>query len=161
LLEVARNLPSWIIHADLMRSLSIRSLIWSISNNAYAIGRAALGLKRGEKWGGGYSMYGIMDVSSYQPAQRSFIDRLFAAGLTYVSKEYSGEVVVYEAKVTPLLYLPQIGRKWSKFAAQSEIVPIVGTHISMMREPYVDALATDLSRRIAEFSMTPDRARAE
>jgi thioesterase domain-containing protein len=151
LLEVVRNLPSWTIHADLMRSLSIRSLIWSISNNAYAIGRAVLGLKRGQKLGGGYSIYGIMDVSSYQAGQKSFINRLFAAGFAYVPKEYSGDVVVYEAKVTPLLYLPQVGRMWSKFAPQAEIVRIVGTHISMMREPYVDALATDLHRRIAKF----------
>jgi len=40
---------------------------------------------------------------------------------------------------------------WSQFAPQSEIIRIVGTHISMMREPYVDALAIDLRRRIVEF----------
>jgi thioesterase domain-containing protein len=59
--------------------------------------------------------------------------------------------VVYEAKITRLLYLSQIGRTWSKFAPQSEIIPIVGTHISMMHEPYVDALANDLRGRIVEF----------
>jgi thioesterase domain-containing protein len=32
------------------------------------------------------------------------------------------------------------------------VVDIIGTHISMMREPYVDALAKDMRLRIAEFS---------
>jgi thioesterase domain-containing protein len=80
-----------------------------------------------------------------------FIDRLFAALFAYVPRAYSGTVVVYEAKITPLLYLPQIGRTWRKFAPQSEVVDIIGTHISMMREPYVDALAMDMRHRIADF----------
>jgi thioesterase domain-containing protein len=92
-----------------------------------------------------------MDLSIYQPAHKLFINRLFNALFAYVPKEYSGDVVVYEAKITPLLYLPLIGQTWRKFAPQSEIVGIVGTHISMMREPYVDALANDLRRRIVEF----------
>jgi thioesterase domain-containing protein len=151
LLELARNLRGWIVHADLIRSRSVDSLIWSISNNASAIAKGIIGLKRGQKLGGGYSISGIMDVSRYAPAQKSFINRLIAALFSYVPTEYSGDVVVYEAKVTRLLYLSQIGRMWSQFAPQSEIVHIVGTHISMMREPYVDALANDLRRRIAEF----------
>jgi thioesterase domain-containing protein len=151
LLELVRNFPSWTIHSDLMRSRSLDSLKWSLSNNAYAIGKAWRGLKRGEKVGGGYSVEGIMDVSGYPPAQKSFVNRLLASLFTYVPKEYSGDVVVYEAKITPLLYLPQIGRTWNRYAPQSEVVRIVGTHISMMREPYVDALAMDLRRRIADF----------
>jgi thioesterase domain-containing protein len=30
-------------------------------------------------------------------------------------------------------------------------VEIIGTHISMMREPYVAAMAADLRRRILDF----------
>ncbi len=97
-----------------------------------------------------------MDLSPYQPAHRSFINRLFAALFAYVPEKYSGNIVVYEAKITPLLYLPQIGHIWRKFAPQSEVVDIIGTHISMMREPYVDALAKDVRNRIAAyFSLTP------
>jgi thioesterase domain-containing protein len=111
-----------------------------------------MGLKRGQKVGGGYSIQGMMDLSPYQAPHRMFIDRLFASLFAYVPKGYSGTVVVYEAKITPLLYLPQIGRTWRNFAPQSEVVDIIGTHISMMREPYVDALAKDMRLRIAEFS---------
>lgn len=151
LLELARNVRGWFSHGDLMRSRTLRSLIWSISNNAISIGKSAIGLKRGQKLGGGYGIEGIMDVSRYPPAHKAFINRLFGALFAYEPKSYSGEVVVYEATVKPLLSLPQIGRIWQKFASQSEVVGIVGTHISMMHQPYVEALSRDMRRRIAEF----------
>ena len=139
-------------HANLVRNRNLRSLLWSISNNASAIGKGALGLKRGQRLGGGYSIEGIMDISRYPPAHKSFINRLFNALFTYSPKPYAGEVVVYEATVKPLLSLPQIGRIWQKFAARAQLVEIVGTHISMMHAPYVDALAQDMRRRLAERS---------
>jgi thioesterase domain-containing protein len=149
--DLARNLRGWLRHGDLMRSRTLRSLLWSLSNNAYTLGRSAVGLKRGEKFGGGYAIDGIMDLSPYEPAHRQFINRLFNALFFYVPAKYSGAVIVYEAKITPLLYLPQIGRIWRTFAPQSEVINIVATHIGMMREPYVDALATDMRKRIARY----------
>ena len=154
-LELFRNLPGWMNHGDLMRSRTLRSLAWSLTNNAYAIGRRVIGLKRGEKIGGGYSIEGIMDLSNYTPVHRSFINRLFAAMFSYVPQKYAGKIVVYEAKITPLLYLPLIGRTWRRFASQSEVIGIVGTHISMLRQPYVYALAKDLRARLAEFFAAP------
>ena len=150
-LDLARNVRSWLNHADLMRNRTVDSLIWSISNNAMAIGKSAIGLKRGQKFGGGYGIEGIMDVSRYPPTHKAFINRLFSALFAYQPKGYSEEVVVYEATVKPLLSSPQIGRIWRKFASQSEVVGIVGTHISMMHEPYVGALSRDMRGRIAEF----------
>jgi thioesterase domain-containing protein len=150
-LDLACNVPRWIAHGDLMRSRSLHSFAWSLSNNASAIAKVALGLRRGEKIGGGYDVEGIMDVSRYQPSHRSFVNRLFGAALEYTPAQYEGEVVVYEATVTPLLYSPQIGRIWRTWARKSHVVPIVGTHIGIMHPPYVDALAADLKRRLVEF----------
>jgi hypothetical protein len=116
-----------------------------------ALGKGALGLSRGQKIGGGYTVEGIMDVSRYQPDHKLFINRLFNALFAYVPSSYSGDVVVYEATVKPLLHLPQIGRIWRKFAPRAQIVEVVGTHIAMMHEPYVDALAKDLQSRIDDF----------
>jgi thioesterase domain-containing protein len=151
LLELARNARAWVGHGDLMRTRTLRSLMWSISNNARAIGKRAIGLKRGQKIGGGYGIEGIMDVSRYSPVHKAFINRLFGALLTHEPKSYSGEIVVYEASVNPLLSLPQIGRIWRQFASQSEIVRIVGTHIGMMHEPYVGALSEHMRKRIVDF----------
>jgi thioesterase domain-containing protein len=150
-LELIRNVYGWLKHGDLMRNRTLGSLIWSISNNASALGRGVLGLKRGEKRGGGYAIEGIMDVSRYPPAHKSFINRLFNALFKYAPANYSGDVVVYEAAVKPLLYSPQIGHIWRKFAPHSQVVEIVGTHIGMMHEPYVDALAKDMQTRISEY----------
>jgi thioesterase domain-containing protein len=149
--ELARNVRGWLTHGDLMRNRTLHSLLWSISNNATAIGKRAIGLKRGQKLGGGYAIEGIMDVSRYQPVHRSFVNRLFQALFDYRPKSYSGSVIVYEATVKPLLYLPQIGLIWQKFAPQAEIVKVVGTHISMMHDPYVGSLANDMRKRITEF----------
>jgi thioesterase domain-containing protein len=150
-LEMAGNLPRWIQHADLMRSRSMHSLLRSLSKHAVAIGKGAMGLRQGEKLGGGFAIDGMMDLSLYPPDQRQFMNRLYAAMFTYVPEPYPGEVIVYEAKVTPLLSLPQIGRIWRKFAPQAEIVRIIGTHIEMMHEPYVDALAEDICVRVVRF----------
>jgi thioesterase domain-containing protein len=152
--EMARNVPRWLLHADLMRSRSLHSLMWSLSKHAIAIGKGALGLKRTEKLGGGHAIDRVMDLSLYPPAQRLFINRLFSAMFSYFPEEYPGEVVVYEANVAPLLYLPQVGRTWHKIAPRSEIVSIVGTHIGIMHDPYVSALADDMRARVSKFFAT-------
>jgi thioesterase domain-containing protein len=153
-MELARNVRGWCNHGDLMRSRTMRSLLWSIANNASAIGKGAIGLKRGQKLGGGYAIEGIMDVSRYPPVHKSFVNRLFQALFAYSPPNHSGEVVVYEAGVKPLLYLPQIGRAWLGFAQKAEVVEITGTHIGIMHEPYVEMLAADMRRRIDVFFST-------
>lgn len=150
-MELVRNVRGWFSHGDLMRTRTLHSLLWSIANNASAIGKGAIGLKRGQKLGGGYAIEGIMDVSRYPPVHKSFVNRLFEALFAYTPKNYSGTVVVYEATVKPLLYLPQVGRTWRKFAQQAEVVEIVGTHISMMHEPYVGSLASNMRKRIDAY----------
>lgn len=150
-MELARNVRGWFSHGDLMRTRTLHSLLWSIANNASAIGKGAIGLKRGQKLGGGYAIEGIMDVSRYPPVHKSFVNRLFQALFAYTPTNYSGTVVVYEAAVKPLLYLPQVGRMWRKFAHQAEVVEIIGTHISMMHEPYVGSLASDMRKRIDAY----------
>jgi thioesterase domain-containing protein len=106
---------------------------------------------RAEKLGGGYSIERVMDLSLYPAEQRLFINRLFSAMFSYFPEPYQGDVVVYEANVSPLLYLPQVGRTWHKIAPRSEIVRVVGTHIGIMHDPYVSALADDMKARVIKF----------
>jgi len=134
-----------------MRAWSMRSLIWSITNNASAIGKRAIGLRRGKV---GRRLldrghHGRVTLSSRAEIVSS--TGFFAALFSYAPPQYPGEVVVYEAQTTPLLYLPEIGRRWSGFAPACKVVRVVGTHISMMGQPYVGALASDLRARITEF----------
>jgi hypothetical protein len=134
-----------------MRSRSIHALLWSLSKHAMAIGKGVLGMSRTQRLGGGYALDRVMDLSLYPPAQRSFINRLYAAIFTYFAEDYAGEVILYEASVAPLLYQPQLGRIWRKVASRSEIVGITGTHIGIMHEPYVAALADDMRTRVTKF----------
>jgi thioesterase domain-containing protein len=130
--------------------MSLRSLLRSVSRNAIAIGKRAIGRTQFEKVLGGYSIEGVMDLSNYPEEQRAFINRLLGALFNYVPGEYSDDVIVYEAKTTPLLFLPQIGYVWQKFAPRSQVQGVVGTHIGMLHQPYVQALADDLRTRLSK-----------
>lgn len=153
--DLLRNIRGWLIHADLVQSRTLRSLIWSITNNTYALAKGAIGLKRGQQLGGGYSVDGIVDVSRFSPTHVRFINRLFGALFRHFPQKYPHEIVVYEAGVNRLLSLPQIGRTWHKFAPHAEVVRIIGTHIGMLKAPYVGAIAHDLKGRVRRFFGKP------
>jgi thioesterase domain-containing protein len=149
--ESLRNLYGWFHHSDVMRARSLQGLVSSIAKNLSAVAKGMLGLDRARKLGGGYAIESVMDVSRFQPAHVSFINRLFNALFAYRASKYPGQVVVYEASVKPLLRLPQIGLKWRKLAPNSEIVEVIGTHSSMIFDPYVEVMAKDLRERIENF----------
>lgn len=151
-LELARNLPGWTAHGDLVRKGSFFAWIRSFVQNSLAIAKGTMGLKRGEKLGGGYAIDG-----PYAPVHRLFMNRLFGALFAYVPEKYSQDVVVFEAKITPVLYLLQYGRTWRKLAPHTEIVRIIGTHLGMMREPYVDEVARHMRKCIIEFVSRHDQ----
>ena len=54
-----------------------------------ALGKGLLGLDRARKLGGGYAIENIMDVSRFQPAHVSFINRLFNALFAYKASALS------------------------------------------------------------------------
>jgi thioesterase domain-containing protein len=145
---MARNVPRWLVHSDLMRGRSFRSWMRSLTKHLISIGKGAVGLKRTEKFGGGYALDRVMDLSRFPQAQRLFINRLFSAMFNYFPERYTGEVIVYEASVAPLLYQAQIGRVWREIATHCQIIEILGTHIGIIHEPYVAKLAEDLHARL-------------
>jgi thioesterase domain-containing protein len=142
------NLPGWFKHGGLSKQKDSHSLLRRVANNAIAIGNVALGRKPSDKFGGGHVIDGQMDLSRYPPEQRDFINRFYNACFAYFAASYSGEIVVYEASVKPLVHLPQLRSRWRSIAPQAEFVGITGTHLSMLREPYVGELAHDLGPRI-------------
>jgi thioesterase domain-containing protein len=151
LLELVSNLPGWIIHEELMKKEALRSLVRRLSNKAVALGKKRPGCEKVDKMIDDHTVDGFMDLSRYPPDQRSFMRRLYDALLDYTPKQYLGRVVVYEAKIKPLLHLPQVGKVWRKLAPQSIIACVDGTHLSLLRKAYVNALAEDLRNRIAEI----------
>jgi len=149
--ELVRNLPGWVSHGGFGKEKHSHTLIRRFWNNLIALGKAAMGRHRSQKMSGGYAIDSDMSLSQFPPAQRLFINRLFSACFEYSPANYPGDVVVYEAKVKPLFHLPQLASRWRGIAAQSQLVCISGTHLSMMRAPFVDEIATDMRNRIVYY----------
>jgi len=156
LMGLARNLPGWFVHGGLKKQKDSHSLLRRFANNAISLGKVVMGRKPSEKMRGGFAIDSLMNLSRYPPDQRSFINRFYEACFAYFPKPYPDDIVLYEAKITPLLHLPQLASRWRGIAPRSQSVGISGTHLSMMREPHVGEMARDLGKRIASrFSEQP------
>ncbi len=149
LLEMARNLPGWIVRDAVMMKRPLHVLIKRGLDEALARVKAAMNRKAGKTDPGFDAVEKFMDVSHLSPVERAFMNRLYAALLSYEPKKYVGQVVAYEATTKPLLDLPQVGRVWGKLAPWSAVVRVTGTHLSILQPGSVNALARDLSKRIA------------
>jgi hypothetical protein len=106
---------------------------------------------RGESARYGRKVTGFINTDRMPEAQVSFMNTLFNALYEYTPQEYSGPVLVYAAKTQPLHHLFQVEAVWAKIAARIEVVPISGTHVSILEEPHVIALADHLGKRLAEL----------
>ncbi len=149
-LELISNVPSWFVSENPIRIEGLRSMVRRTCKKMVALVRISLADKAGHAFANGFLVEGFMDLSRYPDDQKSFMKRLYNALLEYAPKTYAGNVVAYEAQIKPLLRLPQVGRVWGKIAPGAKIVSIRGTHLSILREDDVSALAEDLKIRIAQ-----------
>jgi thioesterase domain-containing protein len=156
--KLACNLPRW-LRDDLMKNWSRWLFVKRVLNKAITLCKMAMSGIRGEPMARGHAIQSFVDTSSYPDAQVSFMKALFDALRRYVPKEYSGDVLVYVAKTQPLFHLLQVEAVWTKIAAQLEIVAVGGTHLSMIENPRVVALADHLRKRLREcLSEGPTKA---
>lgn len=149
--KLACNLPHWFAD-DLLESLSFRVFVRRIVNKLNAFRKLATSGLQGESTRHGHAVAGFMDTARFSDGHRSFMSALFNALHEYFPKKYAGQVLVYAAKTQPLYHLFQIEAVWAKIAARIEIVPVSGTHVSILREPHVIAVADDLRERLSELS---------
>jgi thioesterase domain-containing protein len=98
----------------------------------------------------------LADFHRYPPGQQIFMTNLYDSIEQTIFAPYDGEVVVYEARVKPIL-LCDVARFWRGVAARSEIVAVPGTHADVIRAPCARLIAADLKRRLA----AADAARRE
>ena len=155
LLQLAGNLPGWIVHENLMNKEVLYSLVRRGGQKVMALVKRGIAGKWNATGARNYAVEGFIDLSRFPAEQKSFMQRLYAALLEYRPKPYSGHVVAYEAQVTPLLHLPQMGRVWSTIAPGSVIVTVEGTHASILRKTHVQALADDLRERLLRVASAP------
>ncbi len=150
LLELISNVPGWLVSGNPLRTESLHSLIQRTRKKMLAFAKTGLSGGADHSIANGYLVEGFMDLSRYPDNQQSFMKRLYNALLEYKPKPYRGDVLVYEAQVKPLLWLPQVGRVWRKIAPGSRVVHAKGTHLSILRESDVPALAENLRSQIAQ-----------
>ena len=57
----------------------------------------------------------------------------------YQSKPYPGRVLLFKAKTEPLYHLLEVDTRWAKVAQELEVIPVRGTHGTIVELPYVRA----------------------
>jgi thioesterase domain-containing protein len=66
-------------------------------------------------------------------------------------------VLLFKAKTEPLYHLLEVEKRWSKIAQDLDVIPVRGTHDTIVREPYVRAVADNLTVILAPFHRVTDR----
>ncbi len=147
--EFAFNALGWFVNDVVMTKGSLRAFFRRGLNKAKARRKSFIGRRGGsEETIDVDAVDTFMDISRYADYERSFMNRLYVALVSYKAKKYAGAVVAYEAKKKPLLHLPQVARVWRAIAPRSTIVRLKGTHLSILQPGDVNALATDLQKRL-------------
>ena len=144
------NFPRWL--ADSLGSdLTWKTAFpWSRNKLVALVKKTVAGL-RGEEDLAKYEVEGWLRSSEYSERQLQFSQSLFSALHRYIPKPYKGRVVVYQSKTQPLYHLLEVDRCWRKLAPQAEIVPVKGTHVSLIDQFHVDPIAQHLAQRLKEF----------
>jgi thioesterase domain-containing protein len=139
-----RNLPRWIAD-DLVRGGGWRSAARRIQGKLNAV--RAKSAAHDEAPRRGHAVHGLVDTTGWPDGQVSFARALYDAIESYVPKTYDGRVLLYAAKTRPLSELSPLEAMWAKISPAIETVHVGGTHLTLLREPGVTALAGDLRRR--------------
>jgi thioesterase domain-containing protein len=145
-LKVVRNLPAWFVDcraADKgfpfsnLRLRASECIRWARRLAARqqpefppALGRLVSGFDR------------------FPAAQRQFMARLYFALRAHRPQSWDGPVLVYEAKVSPVLVPAQHLERWLQVAPRAELTLLKGTHATIMCEPRVADLARHLEQCI-------------
>ena len=144
--KLIRNFPYWITD-DLLLDFSLRVLARRFRNKVLAFSERALNALRGDARH--RQVNGFLDVSHFSPRLADFMNAVYDALCAYVPKPYNGRVLLYKSRSEPLYHLLEVERTWQKIAAQVDVVVVRGTHVSIVLEPYVHAVAEDLRKRLA------------
>jgi len=140
---VLARLPGWWRDTRAMERRFQTSAVQRLGSVMRRLRRAAL-LRRPEP----VALRGVPDLERYPAVQRQFMTRLGAALRAYTPRTWDGPVLVYEARITPATRLPQYLARWRAAAPQAQGVELDGNHFTIMREPRVAALGSDLRARI-------------
>jgi acyl transferase domain-containing protein/thioesterase domain-containing protein len=144
------NLPGW-VSEDLLLDFSWSALARRVRNKVRSLAKIATATLRGEKNLHKYEVEGFMETSDFSDKHIQFLGALNNALHAYESQPYPGRVLLFKAKTGPLYHLLEVDKKWSQVVSQLEVVTVRGTHISIVREPNVRAVAETLTSVLARY----------
>jgi thioesterase domain-containing protein len=144
------NFPHW-VNDDLLQDFSLRTAARRVRSKLIAVARSARVAAQGESISGSLDVNSFMDTASFSDKQIEFMNSLYRSLRLYVPALYDGEVRVYKSKTEPLYHLFEIESVWSKIAPNVRVVPVRGTHITIVREPHVNEVADDMRRVLSRF----------
>ena len=146
--KLLRNFPYW-VRDDLLVDFSFSASVRRVWKKFASAARKTIAKLRGKSEWRRYEVDGFLDTSAFSDHQAEFMRTLHIRLHQYVPKPYSGPVVLYVATTQPLYHLLDVEMPWRAVSANIDVVPVRGTHISLIYEPYVRALAQDLRERLA------------
>jgi len=145
--KLLRNFPAWVVD-DLLLEFSFREFARRVRRKLVSLAKIAAANVRGEKNRHDYQVAGFMDTSAFSDNQFQFMGALFNALHAYQARPYSGRVLLFKAMTEPLYHLLEVDKRWSKVAPNLEVISVRGTHDSVVREPYVRAVAESLRKAL-------------
>lgn len=141
--KLIRNLPRWAAET-LSRKGVVPDLCHRAAKKVRGQWKTLAARVRGDTEVSKYIIRGFLGAD-LREADILFMEEFFDALDRYQAQPYQGRVLLYEAQTQPLHHLLQTGAVWKKLAERLEIVPAKGSHVSMIEEPYVRAIAEHLS----------------
>jgi thioesterase domain-containing protein len=95
------------------------------------------------------------NISGFPPDHRAFARALYEAIHSYVPEtQFPGEVLVYESTSEPARSSASVAKRWARIAAKLAVVPVQGSHMSIVAYPDGTPLVRDLCKRLREASTT-------
>jgi thioesterase domain-containing protein len=140
---------------DLLLDFSFPDFARRVWRKLASISRSATALCRRKSDWRRFEVDGFVDTSAFSDDQAGFMRSLYASLFQYVPRPYAGRVLVYMATTQPLYHLLGFEELWRQLAPEMEVVPVRGTHISIVVEPYVRAIADDLRVRLSKLRTSP------
>ena len=147
--KLVRNFPYWVAD-DLLLDFSFVRLWARIKSKFAALFNVGTAKLRG-KGNVPFEVGSFMDTSNYSSGQTGFMNGLFNALLAYTPQPYDGPVLVFKSRTQPLYHLLEVERSWAKIASDIEVVVVPGTHVSIVREPFIQPVAEKLRERLSEL----------
>ncbi|MBV9267068.1 MAG: amino acid adenylation domain-containing protein [Acidobacteriaceae bacterium] len=148
--DLVRNVPRWIAD-ELIATFSWRQFFIRAVRRLSSPVKRVLANRRGSDARIKYTIDRINKAGNYPERTRVFIDAFYRILLRYKPKPYNGRVVLYKAMTQDLSSLREPERVWKALATHVDVVPVRGTHVSLLEERHCQQFADDLNARLKPF----------